>query len=313
MKSKCEYCENYVSDDCEKCPSCGAPNKYYNRNGNGVPKTIEELREWYIAHNLPSEDVTRFFIGKNYLGARAFGIYKDELTHKFIVYKNKDNGTRIIRYEGNDEVYAVNELYLKLKEEIFNQKSLNNNSRINSYDGDMRSSVSAFIVMIILLILMIPFTFIIMKQLSFKYLLFFIYLFFLFFIFSDNFRATFRINKVLKNVLVFVVLVFCIGSFYFCHNLPSTGYYNINNINYYYVSGNWYYYNDGWNETSKPDYNGNINDYYSGNVYSNNSDYSDFRDSSYYSDYYSSDWDSDSSWSSSDSWDSGSTDWGSDW
>lgn len=35
-----------------------------------------------------------------------------------MVYKNKDDGSRAIRYRGKDEAYAVNELYLKLKSEV---------------------------------------------------------------------------------------------------------------------------------------------------------------------------------------------------
>lgn len=53
------------------------------------PKTIEELKQWYIDRNLPPESVTRFFIGSNYKGAKAFGIYKDDITDKIVVYKNK--------------------------------------------------------------------------------------------------------------------------------------------------------------------------------------------------------------------------------
>lgn len=125
MKIKCEYCNNYIDESEEKCPSCGSPNRYMRRVANQVPTTIKELEEWYNAHNLPPYETTRFFIGINYTEPKAFGIYKDEQTGKFIVYKNKDTGERKIRYEGKDEKYAVNELYMKLKEEILNQKSLN--------------------------------------------------------------------------------------------------------------------------------------------------------------------------------------------
>lgn len=86
------------------------------------PKTIEELKSWYIAHNLPDERVTRFFIGKKYEKPKAFGIYQEPQTGDFIVYKNKADGTCVIRYQGKDEAYAVNELWMKLKEEILNQK-----------------------------------------------------------------------------------------------------------------------------------------------------------------------------------------------
>lgn len=86
------------------------------------PKTIEELKQWYVAHNLPDEMITRFFIGKNYQEPKAFGIYQEPATGDFVVYKNKANGTRAERYRGKNEAYAVTELWLKLKEEILHQK-----------------------------------------------------------------------------------------------------------------------------------------------------------------------------------------------
>lgn len=147
MKIKCEYCNSYIDDSEEKCPSCGSPNRYYNRVGNQVPTTIEELETWYKEHNLPSYETTRFFIGIDYKEPKAFGIYKDEKTGKFIVYKNKDTGERKIRYEGKDEKYAVNELYMKLKEEILHQKSLNtNNSNKTTKPITLPKSVLAIII-----------------------------------------------------------------------------------------------------------------------------------------------------------------------
>ena len=127
MKIRCEYCNNYIDESEEKCPTCGAPNKDFKRVANQGPTTIEELEKWYKDHNLPPYETTRFFIGINYTEPKAFGIYKDEKTGKFVVYKNKDTGERKIRYEGKDEKYAVNELYTKLKEEILHQKGLNSN------------------------------------------------------------------------------------------------------------------------------------------------------------------------------------------
>ena len=135
MKIKCEYCGNYLSDTDEKCPSCMAPNEHLKRVGNEVPQTIEELKIWYQDHNLPPEEVTRFFIGKNIKEARAFGIYLDDKTGNYVVYKNKGSGERAVRYEGKDENYAVNELYLKLKEEIQNQKALNGNHNYPKSNG----------------------------------------------------------------------------------------------------------------------------------------------------------------------------------
>ena len=102
------------------------------KNTNEVPKTIEQLKQWYISHNLPDEETTRFFIGKNYKGPKAFGIYKDKKNNNYIVYKNKSDGTRFIRYNGKDESYAVNELYLKLKHQYFPSSQSAKNSETES-------------------------------------------------------------------------------------------------------------------------------------------------------------------------------------
>ena len=162
MKIKCEYCDSMFDDTLEKCPSCGAPNKNVRRSTSDQPTTIEGLKEWYASKGLPPEDVTRFFIGIDYRGAKAFGIYKDESTGNFIVYKNKADGSRAVRYEGTDEAYAVNELHTRLKQEILEQKSHNisKGSAPASYSGGSRgrrrkkksclSTILGFIIPVIL-------------------------------------------------------------------------------------------------------------------------------------------------------------------
>ena len=99
MKVRCEYCKNYIDDSEERCSNCGAVNKDYKRTANQVPTTIDELKKWYEDHHLPPAETTRFFIGVDYKEPRAFGIYKDSYTGKFVVYKNKDDGSRAVRYE----------------------------------------------------------------------------------------------------------------------------------------------------------------------------------------------------------------------
>ena len=138
MKIQCDYCGNYLDDADEKCPFCGAANKGIKRTGNQVPRTIEELKQWYIDKNFPDENTTRFFIGRDYPGPKAFGIYQ-QADGDFVVYKNKADGTRMTRYVGKDETYAVQEIYLKLKEEMQNQK--NHSYSINrSYSPPMGRS-----------------------------------------------------------------------------------------------------------------------------------------------------------------------------
>lgn len=121
MKIPCEYCGQMIPETQQTCPFCGAANKKMKRVAYGVPTTIEELQAYCRHHNLPLADM-RVFLGEDYRGARAYGIYRDETTGNFVVYKNKADGTRAVRYEGNDEAYAVNELYLKIKERVAEQK-----------------------------------------------------------------------------------------------------------------------------------------------------------------------------------------------
>ncbi len=141
MQVKCEYCGAYIDDSEEFCKHCGAVNSNFKRAIDGTPKTIEELKIWYKQKNLPPKEVTRFFIGENFSGPRAFGIYEEN--GEYIVYKNKDDGTRAERYRGRDEAYAVNELYLKLKSEILNQKAHNINKK-NGNTGNNGSGPISF-------------------------------------------------------------------------------------------------------------------------------------------------------------------------
>ena len=132
MKVKCDYCGQMVDETLKNCPNCGGPISTANRVASGQPKTIEELKKWYTDHNLPPEETTRFFIGKDIKEARAFGIYKDK-NGDFVVYKNKSDGTRAVRYQGKDEGYAVNELYQRLKAEIADQKANNSKKKGSSH------------------------------------------------------------------------------------------------------------------------------------------------------------------------------------
>lgn len=115
MKIQCPYCDSYFEDTENNCPNCGANNVAAgnSRFANGQPKTLEELKQWAKQTGLPL-DKMHVHIGENYFGPKAFGIYKEN--NDFIVYKNKSDGTRSIRYQGSDEAYAVNELYQKTKE-----------------------------------------------------------------------------------------------------------------------------------------------------------------------------------------------------
>lgn len=128
----CAYCGTALGPGDEICPSCGAPNPHHvpgGEAGTRKPRTIEELRAFCESKGMPLEKM-RFFIGINEPSPRAFGIYREG--DRFIVYKNKSDGSRAVRYDGPDEAYAVNELYLKLLEE--------HRLRQNGGSGGTRSS-----------------------------------------------------------------------------------------------------------------------------------------------------------------------------
>lgn len=128
MKIRCEWCGSYMDDTDAKCPNCDGANHNVKRSADGLPRTIQELKNWCHDNNMPLEKM-RFFIGEDYRGAKAFGIYQDVSSGNFVVYKNKSDGTRAVRYEGDDEAYAVNEIYQKIKLETAKQVERGNISR----------------------------------------------------------------------------------------------------------------------------------------------------------------------------------------
>ncbi len=128
---RCEYCGCTVRSDERNCPGCGAENPHYDPEESAgqiplyqreddpytpgtTPRTIAQLRDFCEQKGMPLEKM-RFFIGEDYRQPRAFGIYRDG--NNFVVYKNKGDGSRAVRYRGPDESYAVRELYDKLLDE----------------------------------------------------------------------------------------------------------------------------------------------------------------------------------------------------
>ena len=114
---KCRFCGATVTSDEKQCSGCGAANPNYVAKENLIithPRSIEELKTYCAQHGMPLLRM-RFFIDENYTEPKAFGIYRDG--DQFVVYKNKSDGSRSVRYHGPDESYAVNELFLKLLDE----------------------------------------------------------------------------------------------------------------------------------------------------------------------------------------------------
>ncbi len=273
------------------CPNCGAPNDQAQRSGSGIPKTIPELQQFCARHRLPLAKM-RFFIGQDYRQPRAFGIYEDE-DGNFVVYKNKADGSRAIRYRGKDEAYAVNEIYQKMKAEVTNQRSHRAAASANPYSPANVVSRSAA---------------------------------------KRRKRGLFHKIKVFCIVLLVLVVVSGVASGiggYRAEHRPHTGYYSYNGNYYYNQNDSWYTYDDNafWiPAVADEELIENSDSYYQSYSYSSQYDVTDFSDSAYYvePDTWSDDWDDsdwswssssdyDSGWDSDSSWDSDFTDWDSDW
>jgi len=147
MDRKCEYCGSLYEDTLETCPQCGAPNEHIGHVKDALPLTIEELKEYCAAHKVPI-DKMRFHIGEDYKGAKAFGIYQDG--ENFIVYKNKANGTRAVRYSGPDEAHAVNEIFEKMLSEFDSHRNANTKSK--EYKGFLKFGEILGILMTLLIV-----------------------------------------------------------------------------------------------------------------------------------------------------------------
>ncbi len=280
-----------------------------------TPKTIDELLAFCERHELPLSKM-RFFLGLDYPGAKAFGIYQDK-NGDFVVYKNKADGSRAVRYRGPDEAYAVNEIFQKLKDEATGQRARVASARKPGYAASSARDSN-------------PYNY------------------------TDGSKSARRAGKRKTNKLLICLIAaaaaITIGRTAAAIHQnapahPSTGYYHYNNNYYYNQNDDWYLYNndiDAWYPiyTVDDELTSNYGDYYTSYSYDDGYGVESFADSSYYDSYYdnssgsssySSDWDddSDSSWSwdwdddddwdSTDDWDwdndwdSGWTDWDDDW
>lgn len=157
MKVNCDYCGSFIEATDEQCPNCGGVNTHFVRTASDTPQTIDELRAYCAKNNLPL-DRMHVHIAEDYKAPKAFGIYKDDSTGHFVVYKNKANGQRAIRYEGTDEAYAVNEIYMKIKDLVMDARehaSTQNNRRTSSRPAPKKKSFLSSLFSVIIVIITI--------------------------------------------------------------------------------------------------------------------------------------------------------------
>ncbi len=298
MKITCPYCNHLFNDTLEKCPHCGSPNSGVVRTSGSQPITIEELQKWYQDRGLPPYEVTRFFIGQDYQSPRAFGIYQDQTTGDYVVYKNKDNGQRAIRYQGTDEAYAVNELYQRLKQEIIEQKQANINRKNSQNNSSFRNGRGT-------------------KKKRFK----------------NKELKIFALVWVLFFIIAIVMNQDVDPSANGYYDYQGMNYYHI----YSSGVSEWYYYDEDdtdWYRTYEVpqdlEHGKTSKDFYYTPTWDASTQITDFTSSSAYASYQVREqrrrdeensrrddhWDNDDSgydWDSNDSWDSGGSDWDSDW
>ena len=347
MQIKCEYCGSMIEETAVKCPYCGAANQAVKRTADHTPKTIAELQQWYQDRHLPPYETTRFFIGINYTKPKAFGIYQDG--NQFIVYKNKTNGERAIRYQGTDEAYAVNELYLKLKDEILNQKALNQQKKQKSATTrtQKKQNVKTFFIAlgaffgISIPIVLIAFIDSMIKGFGMSlFLSIFLAIGLMVLIgiighdkdvplITEFYQYAMGQRSGAKQAIISYAVLYLVSFillFVPLHAYYNVTYYHYNDTIYANTRYSWFEYDGGdyYGDyekidrsdvpddvlNNKTDYQFNVND----DVEWANS-ITEFEDSSYYEDHYTADSDSDSSydWDSGSDWDSGGTDWDSDW
>ncbi|MBR4554151.1 MAG: hypothetical protein IKO27_01010 [Ruminococcus sp.] len=248
------------------------------------PRTIAELLEFCQQYQMPLRQM-RFFIGEDYPEARAFGIFQGP-DGDFVVYKNKDDGSRAVRYKGPDEAYAVNEIYEKLKAETEKRRNAQGTSgrsasRSNAgYGGAVRSAAPA--------------------------------------------RPVNKVKVIVITVILAVIVgVGCRAIIrspsrgYYRYN--DNYYYYDTDDWFFYDDGTWGYIDE--DELLFDDY----NDYYVSGSYEEGYGIDDFSKTTYYSDYYDRhssddnyyDDDDDYDWGGGDydygGWDAGDTDWNTDW
>lgn len=278
QKDRCAYCGEALSPQDPSCPHCGAENPGFRQEsalpttGSGKkPKTIDELKAYCASRGMPLERM-RFFIGEDYQEPKAFGIYRDGPV--FVVYKNKADGSRAIRYRGPDEAHAVGELYDKLMAEHEKRSNLRmtryptSASARSSSGGNGGSRILGGILAFL-------------WQIKFNILI----------------------------LVVFLLISFIAGR----AKHRNDGYYRVGDELFYRYGSSWFMdsIEDSWYEVADFPYE-DSKEYFAGKSYETSWGGSSFTDSDVWADIQDSSSDSDGDWDYS-GWDSSDTDWDSDW
>ncbi len=89
-----------------------------------VPVTIEELKDLCAQRGINLYQLG-FYLGSDHIGPNAYGVYKDYWTGDFIVYKNIEDGSKEVLYQGQDEATAVSKINEQLRNTLLNAEVSN--------------------------------------------------------------------------------------------------------------------------------------------------------------------------------------------
>lgn len=89
-----------------------------NENTIIIPKTIEELKDWYRSNKFSFEDTKVICIGTNSVQPDATGIYFNTDTEEYIIYENDSDGKNNIKYQSKNEEETVEIFYDAFKMDI---------------------------------------------------------------------------------------------------------------------------------------------------------------------------------------------------
>ncbi len=98
-----------------------------------VPVTIDELRDYCNKSGISLYQLN-FYLGSDHIGSNAHGIYKDYWTGDFIAYKNLEDGSKEVLYQGTDEAKGVKKLYDCLLNVLQNAEEQNASKRFGAED-----------------------------------------------------------------------------------------------------------------------------------------------------------------------------------
>lgn len=270
MNVICKVCGAYINSFDKECPNCGVANEVEKENSNKQNnninyfknfendnieiKTIEELKKWYASQKFPSEDISRFFIGINYIKPNAFGIYEDFKTKNYIVYQNKNNGEKNILYDGEDEKYAVNIIYTQLKIQANNIRLKSQKIEEEKRKNKVENNIST-------------------NNIKERY-------------YIDR-ELKDKNGKILKIfVIILIIFISTISIITYNGVYPHKGYYDYEECYYYYQNNNWYIYNNSndWNICSNPPKELTLNskNYYISKSYKSSYNIQNFKHTKYY-------------------------------